>query len=301
MVGYHFRNIQTKSKSAIISNTFSIAIFITGGVWLSTNGWIEVREGPEATVSAIFRILWFAVVLNQNHGKMSNNRRILLILATCILMFFDQSRTYFLIALLLLIVGFSKLVMLPLMVVFIVAALLVAAIRSGENVDLLSAITFAIGGEGYLGSQGVFQVLGLPEEGLNFFVPAALALIAPATAPVVLIAKRFGYETAVFDSSSYLGDYIKFLSGDTYPPMGGFYILSEFMRAGFVGFLCMGMYVILVLFITKRLFDTVDLPAGSFIAIIAIKSSPMVYWNFVISIFVISYALRYLIFLTDRK
>jgi hypothetical protein len=301
VTGYQLRAMPTQKKSASVNDWFSIVVFIMSSFWLSANGWIETREGPEAFVAAIFRVLWFCVILNQNHGQMTNTRRGVLILASSILMFLDQSRTYFLISLLILIVGYKKTFAVPLIAAAIATGLFVAALRSDENLNFIYAMTFAIGGEGYLGSLGVFQVLGLPEDGLNYSVPAVMALTAPLSAPVVLIFKRLGYETGGFDSSSYLGDYIKFLSGDTYPPMGGFYILSEFMRAGFFGFLCMAIYVILVLVITKRLFDTVDVPAGSFISIIAIKASPSVYWNLVMSIFIISYTLRFLIIYFDKK
>jgi len=121
------------------------------------------------------------------------------------------------------------------------------------------------------------------------------ALFSPATASLTLVTKRLGYSADLFDSSSYLGSYIQYTTGDTYPPMGGFFILSEFIRAGWVGFACMAIYMVIVLVLTKKLFDTTDLPIGSFIAILSIKNSPMTYWNLVISVLIISYINRRII------
>lgn len=293
-VGHRSRNLRVDRAPSPIHSFVSIPIFIGGCFWLNYNGWNVTREGAEGTISALFRALWFIVIIGESHSRMTTNRRILLILATCILMFFDQSRTYFLIALLILITGFHRALVIPAISSVIAAALLVAAIRSGENDGFFNAMMFAIGGEGYLGSQGIFQVLSLPEAGINFSEPAVLALLSPVTAPFVQIFKRLGYSTDMFDSSSYLGSYVLSLSAQNYPPMGGFYILSEFIRAGFFGMICMTVYFSIVLYLTKKLFDTRELPIGSYIAILSVKNSPMVYWNLVLTIFLFSYLARYL-------
>jgi hypothetical protein len=288
IVGVGTRRIVTKREPVPIHPIVTVLVFAGGCYWLRDNSWIDAREGVEGTVSALFRIVWFVIVINIRRADMTLLKRGMYVVATVILMFFDQSRTYFLIALLVLLTDLGLVAIVP----ALIAALLVAAVRSSENRGFIYSMMFAIGGEGYLGSQGVFQVLTIGERGINFSIPAAQALFSPLTATVTLFAKRLGYSADMFDSSSYLGSYIRATTGDTYPPMGGFFILSEFIRAGWFGVICMALYMVIVLFLTKKLFDTIEFPIGSFIAILAIKNSPMTYWNLVISVFVISYAVH---------
>ncbi len=288
IVGYRARKIGSTREPVPVHSTIAIAVFAGGCVWLKDHSWVDAREGFEGSISAAFRILWFVIVINLRQERMSVTKRMVYVLATAILMFFDQSRTYFLVALLVLLANFNWIAIIP----ALVAALMVAAIRSDQNYGFLYSITFAIGGEGYLGSQGVFQVLALPESGLNFSIPPIQALFAPATALVTVIAKRFDYPADLFDSSTYLGNYIEALTNQPYPPMGGFFIMSEFIRAGWFGMICIALYMTVVLVLTKRLFDTAEFPIGSFIAILAIKSSPMTYWNMILIVFIISYAVR---------
>jgi len=287
-VGLLTRRVKIGREPVEIHPMIAVAVFVGGSYWLSGNSWIDAPEGIAGTISALCRIAWFVIVINIRRSELNILKRVLYVAATVVLMFFDQSRTYFLIALLVLLTDLGLIAVFP----AILAALLVAAVRSSENYGLMHSVMFAIGGEGYLGSQGVFQVLTIGDRGINFSIPAIQALFSPLTATITLFAKRLGYSADMLDSSSYLGSYIQATTGDLYPPMGGFFILSEFIRAGWLGVACMALYIASVLFITKRLFDTVEFPIGSFIAILAIKNSPMVYWNLVISVFVVSYVVR---------
>ncbi len=288
IAGYATRKIGSTREAIPVHPIIAIAVFAGGCVWLKSHPWVDVREGFEGSISAVFRILWFVIVINLRQERMSAVKKIIYVLGTATLMFFDQSRTYFLVAMLVLLANFNWIAIIP----ALVAALMVAAIRSDQNYGFLHSITFAIGGEGYLGSQGVFQVLALPEGGLNFSIPAVQALFAPATALVTVIAKRFDYPTDLLDSSTYLGNYIEALTNQPYPPMGGFFIMSEFIRAGWFGVVCIALYMTIVFVLTKRLFDTAEFPVGSFIALLAIKNSPMTYWNLVLVVVVVSYLVR---------
>ncbi|MGW8192441.1 hypothetical protein [Sphingomonas hankookensis] len=288
IVGYGTRTIASTREPIPVHPMIAIVVFAVGCVWLKSHSWVDVREGFEGSISAVFRILWFVIIINLRQERMSMAKRMIYVLGTAILMFFDQSRTYFLVAMLVLLANFNWIAIIP----ALVAALMVAAIRSDQNYGFLHSITFAIGGEGYLGSQGVFQVLSLPEGGLNFFVPAIQALFAPATALVTVVAKRFDYPADLLDSSTYLGNYIEALTNQPYPPMGGFFILSEFIRAGWFGMICIAIYMTIVFVVTKRLFDTVEFPIGSFVALLAIKNSPMTYWNLVLVVVVVSFLFR---------
>lgn len=288
IVGYITRDMASKREPMPIYPILVIPIFLGGCVWLSAYSWVDVREGFEGTVSAVFRVLWFVIIINIRQAKLSLSKRMAYVFATVVLMFFDQSRTYFLVSLLILLTNFNWFAIIP----ALTSGLMVAAIRSNQNYGFLHSVTFAIGGEGYLGSRGVLQVLLLPEGGVNFFIPAVQALFSPATALITVVAKRFDYPAYLLDSSTYLGNYIEALTYQPYPPMGGFFILSEFIRAGFFGMICFALYMLITFFITKRLFDTAEFPIGSFIVILSIKSSPMTYWNMVLIVFVVSFAFR---------
>lgn len=287
-VGYLSRGMVVTRQPVPIHPWFAAMVFAGGCVWLRIYSWGTVYDGYEGTVSALFRILWFVVIMNLRQTEMPLAKRMIYAVATVILMFFDESRTYFLIALLILLTNLNWIAV----ALAILAALLVAAVRSDQTYGFMHAITFAVGGEGYLGSQGVFQVLTLAEGGISFWIPAVQAMFAPITALITLAAKRFGYPADLFDSSTYLGNYVQAATGQPYPPMGGFFILSEFIRADWIGLVCMVVYFAMVFFLTKRLFDTVEFPIGSFIAILAVKNSPMTYWNLVISVVMVSYLVR---------
>ncbi|WP_294196935.1 hypothetical protein [uncultured Sphingomonas sp.] len=287
-VGYLTRTRTSTREPVPVHPILAIIVFVGGCFWLHDYPWVDVREGIEGSISAVFRVFWFVIVLNLRQSDLNWPKRLVYVLATAILMFFDQSRTYFLIALLVLLTNFNWIAIIP----AIVSGLMVAAIRSGQNQGFVHSITFAVGGEGYLGSQGVFQVLALPDGGVNFWIPSMQALFAPMTALITVIAKRLDYPVDLFDSSTYLGNYIEALTDQPYPPMGGFFILSEFIRAGWFGMICIALYMTIAFVVTKRLFDTAEFPIGSFIAILSIKSSPATYWNMVLVVFVVSYIFR---------
>jgi hypothetical protein len=250
--------------------------------------WISDRESFGASVSALFRIAWLTVAFRAAGGTPLTVN--VTILQTIALMFVDGSRTYFLVALLPLVMPKRRAGLY--LAVGLAAVLFVAAFRDKAvgGSSFLEVATYGLYGEGFNGALGVSQVL---ESGAKPGVrDVVVAMLQPFFIPDNWVARATGL--GVVDSSSTIGGAIAASLGQDYPPMGGFYIASEFIGLGWLGFPLLLAYCLLAYVVTKVIFDRPAFPFGSALFLLAIKASPNNYWKMVVAIGLVGWVIAWL-------
>lgn len=246
-------------------------IFALSCISFFLNPWSESREGLFASISALFRILWILVTI----PLLKTSKSKLLLLLSVILMFIDGSRTFVFIIFLYYLLNNKvnkKIILLGFILV-----LLSASFRNGfYSFDLL----YGIFGEGVNGSTGIFQVLLLPNSDT---FPYITHLFYTFFQPFFVILSLFIPATFInFDSSQFLSSNVSSFLPENYYPMGGFYILSEFVYYGYLGIFLFLIYYFVSFRLTSILLDNDFNQFSPVLLFMMIKSSPFTYWKWVI-------------------
>lgn len=274
----------TKSSDILIVSEFFVVLFFLISVFVFYYyPWHDDRESFGASVAALFRGLWLILMVHC-YGQ-SKNKVLIYILLTMILMLVDQSRTAF--ALALFVLGLSYSVYSLLFFILIVSAS--AAWRMQETGGILSSILYGLVGEGYNGAKGALQVLSISEYEIDYFMHVLQLILQPAFTPIEILLKKFDFID--LDATYQIAALVNYHMNEEYFPMGGFYILSEFVYYGYIGLILLFAYLFIAYTISKKLFDTSTFPAGSLFFIISIKASPYVFWKYIIYLFLIKYTL----------
>ena len=259
-------------------------VFILCSISFYFNPWNENRTGLYASISALFRIIWVIVSI----PLLRTNKYRMIMLLSVILMFIDGSRTFvFIIFLYFIINNFVKK---SFILIGFALVLLAASFRNGfYSFDLL----YGFFGEGVNGSSGIFQVMQVKNNLIQF--PYFLHLIFTFFQPVLIIFSFFIPKNLIdFDSSQFLSGAIFNDLGETYYPMGGFYILSEFVCYGYWGILLFLIYYFVSIKITNALLDTEHIVFSPALIFMLIKSSPHTYWNWIIWFCIIQFVIKFI-------
>ncbi len=256
-------------------------IFVSCLISFFVNPWSQSREGLFASVSALFRILWILVTIPLLKTKKSK----FLLLLSVILMFIDGSRTFvFVIFLYYLLNNYVNKIII---IVGFILVLLSASFRNGfYSFDLL----YGIFGEGVNGSSGIFQVLMLPE---NISFPYITHLVFTLFQPFfVLLSLLVPSSLINFDSSQFISVNVSNFFAENYYPMGGFYILSEFIYYGYFGIFLFILYYFFSFRLTSLLLDNNFIKLSPVLLFMLIKSSPYTYWKWVIWFVIFQFILK---------
>lgn len=279
----HFGKISNNSWLTIRqAKSFYFILFLFCSISFFLNPWNENRIGVFASVSALFRILWIAVSI----PLLKTDKSKYIIALSCILMFIDGSRTFVFIIFLFFLN--NNLVRKSIIASGFVLVLLTASFRNGfYSFDLL----YGIFGEGVNGSSGIFQVMQIQNE-MNDF-PYFQHILYTFFQPILSFFSLFLPSSLIdFDSSQFLGNLVNKNLGESYYPMGGFYILSEFVGYGYWGILLFLIYFFGSIKFTSFLLDSNSIKFSPALIFMLIKSSPHTYWNWVIWFFIIGIALK---------
>lgn len=266
-------------KRILISESYILIIFIISLVIFYLFPWHDDRESMGASVAAVFRGLWL-VLMVQCYGQ-SRAKILRLILYSIILMLVDQSRTAF--GLALFVLGLSYSIYSIIFLIFLMSA--AAAWRMGTSGDIVSNIMYGIIGEGYNGAKGALQALEVRGYEIEYLLHIFQLLIQPILTPFQIFSQKFGF--ADFDVTRHIGGLVEQYMSETYFPMGGFYISSEFIYYGYSGLMLLFLYLFIAFGLSKRFFDTSAFPMGSLVFIISIKASPYVFWKYVLYLYII--------------
>jgi hypothetical protein len=256
-------------------------IFIFCFISFYFNPWNNNREGFLASISAMFRILWILISI----PLLKSNKSKIILFLSVILMFVDGSRTFVFVIFLYYLI--NNKVNKKFIIIGFVLVLLSASFRNGfYSFDLL----YGIFGEGVNGSSGIFQVIQLPNS-INF--QYFLHILYTFFEPLFVIFSLFIPSSFLsFDSSQFLGSHVSNIFDENYYPMGGFYILSEFVYYGYFGVLLFIIYYFISFKITSLLLDNENIKFSPALLFMLIKSSPYTYWKWVIWFFIFQFILK---------
>lgn len=272
-------SIFTQKNSPLLT----ILIFVAASYCFYLFPWHDDRESVGASISAFFRALWFMVGIS--YMSSSERARLLVMIATVALMYIDQSRTYFL---LLLIMLAAKSEYKKIALIFgLTFAVALGAVRSDDSSGGMDLLLYGIIGEGFNATKAVGQIIEVSNISIDYFSHIASTLFQPITIPFdILISKFFPEEYRLQDH--YLSESVALNLGEVFNPMGGWYIVGDFVYYGFAGIFLMWAYLYITWYLSRRLLDTRLFPFGAFFLFIAIKSTPFIYWKFVLYIIAVS-------------
>jgi hypothetical protein len=204
-------------------------------------------------------------------------------------MFIDESRTYFMIGLLA--ITSSSVHRKFLLLLGIGLAVLLAATRMSVGIGSWNFLTYGIVGESYNAVRPVGQILAVSNFNINSVAHLAHTMFQPIIFPVEFVAARvIGVD---FPSQSYyFSKLVETSLGEKLSPMGGWYIVADFIYYGYLGLIPFAIYLFFSWWMTCKLFNTNAFPYGAFIFFISIKSTPYVYWKMVFYILVIFYIVK---------
>jgi hypothetical protein len=262
-------------------------VFLVCAVVFYNFPWHDDRESAGASLAAVFRAVW--VIYTFKFIRAPEHTKLLILFMTAVLVFIDQSRTYFFISFLVLSLSSQYFRTYMLFGFFVI--LLVAAIRVGEGITGFGLLTYGIIGEGYNGSKAVGQILEISQAGINHFAHIGHIIFQPLIFPFEFVAKKIiGFD---FWQNISFATEVRDQLGETLSPMGGWYILADFISYGPLGLIFLWVYIFTAWKICKKLFDTYDFPFGSYLFLISIKASPFIFYKFIFYIYIIMVLMKY--------
>lgn len=261
----------------------TITIFIAASYTFYLFPWHDDRESVGASFSAFFRALWF--VVSVSYINSSERSRLFIIICTVILMYIDQSRTYFL--LLLIILAARSEYKKSALFFGLTLAVALGAVRSSDSGGGFDILLYGIIGEGYNATKAVGQIHEVSHIPINKFSHIASTLLQPVTFPFdILMSKVFSEDYRLQDY--YLYEVVTLNLGEIFNPMGGWYVVGDFVYYGYSGVALMGIYIYITWYLSRILLDTEYFPYGAFFVFIAIKATPFIYWKFIFYVVAVS-------------
>lgn len=265
------------------------ALFFYKGVFLLSlisfviAPWHAVREGLMASISALCRMMWILVAIPLLNGRKSK----MILLLSVLLMFLDGSRTF--IFIIFIYYFLSHRIPKYLIALGILPVLLVASFRNGfYSFDLL----YGIFGEGVNGSAGVYQVMQVQSAKVDW--PIFQHMVYTFFQPVlILFTLPFPRSLVDIDSSQFISTIVTTTLGQQYYPMGGFYILSEFIPYGYLGILLFCIYFFVSFRLSSILLDSRTIFFAPALLFMMVKSSPYTYWKWIIWFFIIQFTFKF--------
>ncbi|MFT5849008.1 MAG: hypothetical protein ACI902_003088 [Psychroserpens sp.] len=259
-------------------------------------GWHDDRESIGASLSALFRAFWLLFCFCFVNA--SERKKLFLLFLTAILVFIDQSRTYFMIAFFVLSLSSkNKKVYFS---IGLAAILLVAAVRVESNISGIQILTYGIVGEGYNGAKSIGQVLQLDLSSFSASEHLLLTFLQPIYLPFQMIGNGL-FSLGFPSQADSLGALTRNQLGETLSPMGGWYILSDFIIYKHIGIVYMFVYIHWLWWLCNRIFNTRYFPIGAFLFFLAIKATPFVFFKMMLYIFIIASLLTFLGAYKDKK
>lgn len=238
--------------------------------------WHGDRESLGASFSALMRAAWLVVIFKSIDS--SERTRLNLAVATLLLMFIDESRTYFMI--MLVVIATRSKYRKTLFVISMLGVILVAATRMGVSSSVTAALLYGIIGESYNATKPVGQVLLIADEPLNVFGHLLHTFLQPFLFPFEFTLNLL-LDSKIPSQSSYFADIVAENLGEQLSPMGGWYIVADFIYYGPLGVLLLVFYLKFTWWISNYMLNTSSFPFGAFVFFISIKATPYVYYKFV--------------------
>ena len=266
-----FQNIVFKQRNNIF---LTCSVFCISAVIFYFFPWHSDRESAGASVAAAFRALWF--VIGASYVASTERTKLFVGIATVVLMYIDESRTYFLLLLIVLAAGSRYKI--PALFVGLFAAIILAALRMDSASNALDMLFYGIIGEGYNGTKAVGQINAISYIRIDELAHIASTLMQPISLPFDLFMSSIddGYRLQDY----YLIDAVMIYLNEKFNPMGGWFVVADFVYYGYYGLPILWIYMIITWYVSRMFLDTAYFPFGAFFLFIAIKATPFVYWKF---------------------
>jgi hypothetical protein len=238
--------------------------------------WHDDRESFGASLSALMRAVWLIVIFKSINQ--SERFRFIIIILTMLLMFIDESRTYFMIMLMILAArsNYRK----TFFVLCIIGVIFTAATRMGVNGSITNSLLYGVIGEAYNATKPVGQILLVSGEDINIFGHLLHTFLQPFIFPAEFIVNKLT-TAKIPGQSSYFSEAVSKALQEQLSPMGGWYIVADFVHYGVFGAILMLFYLSMTWKITNFLLNTNDFPFGAFVFFISIKATPFIYFKFI--------------------
>ncbi len=271
-------------NTIFLKNRLVATIFLAALILFHLFPWHEDRESLGASLAGLFRAAWLFVMFAAT--QRSEGYKIKIFILSLLLMFVDESRTYFMVGLL--VISSSSIYRKSLLIVGIFMVIILAAIRMSISDNSLNFLTYGIVGESYNAVRSVGQVISVEDQPINFMAHLFHTFFQPIVFPFEFIANRIlNFHLAA--QSSYLSDIVNIKLDEKLSPMGGWYIVADFVYYGYPGIILLLLYMYANWLFTCRLFNFSNFPFGPFLFFISIKSTPYVYWKMLFYLLIIFY------------
>lgn len=245
--------------------------------------WHDSREGIGSKFSALLRAVWFVVIVKSINR--SERFRTILFIVSLFLMALDESRTYF--TVLLAALAFRSKHIAIYLSASVLGIVLVAAVRMGVTGSPLTVLLYGIIGEAYNATRPVGQILLISNYEIDWHLHLLQTYFQPLIFPFEFLSSKLN----IIDfpaQSSYFSTLVDSALNEELSPMGGWYIVADFIYYGFLGFPLLALYLYVAWFLTNYLLNTRKFPIGAYVFMICIKATPYVYWKLVFYLFLIS-------------
>lgn len=281
--------INTISENLNIKNYLIYFLFVVSLIIFYIYPWHDDRESLGASVAAFFRAAWLLVMFSC--VAQNEKRKLLIFILSIILMYIDESRTYFMIGILA--IAASSIYRKKLIFLALFSVVLLASVRMDVSGSALQLILYGIIGEGYNATKPVGQILSISDENINYVGHLFQTFLQPIIFPVEFIGNRV-FNLSLPQQFDYFSSPVERYLGEKLSPMGGWYIVADFVYYGAIGIPLLIMYMHMVWVVTCKIFNTSVFPFGSFIFLISIKATPYVYWKFIFYLVVVFFVIQLL-------
>lgn len=290
--------IGSKIEPIKIKSWFYWAVFILSVPVFYLFPWPVEANSIGLSFASIFRVLWLFIAFSCVCS--SESHKLKTIILTVLLMYIDQSRTYFMLGIL--VIAVSSKYKRQFVIYGVFLSVLLASFRSdlSFSTGAFDFMLFGIVGEASIATISVGQIVASSEFQMNSTMHLAHTFLQPLFLPFELLFAKV-FDVNIISQASYLQKLVQQGLGETLSPMGGWYIVAEFIYYDWLGIPILLGYILLTWKITSAIFNTDRFPFGSFIFFVCIKSNPFVYWKFLLYIFFFFYLAKVLNNMTFAK
>ncbi len=280
----HKQDFKTQVQHTLKINLTSInVLFCISSILFYFFPWSEDRSSRMSQVSALFRAIWFVIIILKLNGS---NKDYYFLFLSLILMIIDTSRSTFASISIIHLIR-RKEINLKIGFLILISILGIASFRSltfDFNNLLSSLFLYGFFGEGVNGSLGTFQILSC-ESNLSFeFLTIIFSFLQPFFTPFLIL---FG-DNFNFLNSTYFNSFVVLSNLDEgYYPMGGFYLVSEFIKLNHLGVILFLLYLKYTYWLTSKIFPFKDFAVRFVLFFLMLKMSPFTYWKWIFYICII--------------
>lgn len=271
-----------------ISNRSLLVILVIAALLFGIFPWHETREGWGASAAAVLRAIWLIVVFS--FVAKSEREKVKIMIITVALMFLDESRTYFFVMITALAASMKAKKLF--IIIGLLGILAVASVRMGVSYSNPNFFLYGLVGEAYNAVRPLGNILLIKNIEINSAAHLLHTLLQPILFPFEYVINLI-FPGTITPQGAYLANAYRDSVGENFNPMGGWYLVNDFVYYGWIGLPIMWAYVSINWYFCQFFFNTPKFPFGSFIFMISVKASPFIFWKFAFYILFIGALIKF--------